>query len=255
MTFQRFFPRYLRLAGASGTLAESRGELRQVYGLSLVAIPRRAPSRLVVLPTRILGDSARLWERVAAEAARVACEGRAVLVGTESVAQSQALSRVLTQQGLAHQVLNARQDHAESALIAAAGAPGRVTVATSMAGRGTGIACDAQVLEKGGLHVILCQVNASARIDRQFLERAGRQAQPGSVQRLLAADFPVLRRWWPAWWLRAVVEAPGLRMLATLTVSIAQRRESFTHRYERAKLSRVGEALERDLAFGRQVLQ
>ncbi|HYE38969.1 MAG TPA: hypothetical protein VEB23_03505, partial [Ramlibacter sp.] len=255
ITFQRFFPRYLRLAGASGTLAESRGELRQVYGLGVVVIPRRVPSRLAVLPTRILPDSTSLWHRVAAEAARVAGEGRAVLVGTESVAQSEALSRALSQRGLAHQVLNARQDRAESALVAAAGQAGRITVATSMAGRGTDIACDAQVLDKGGLHVILCQVNASARIDRQFLGRAGRQAQPGSVQRLLAADFPLLRQWWPAWWLRLVAEGKPLERVANLTVSLAQRRESFTHRYERVKLSRVAESLERDLTFSRQVLQ
>ncbi|RYF14319.1 MAG: hypothetical protein EOO30_18565 [Comamonadaceae bacterium] len=255
ITFQRFFPRYLRLAGASGTLAEARAEMREVYGLDVVGIPRRAPSRLAVLPTRILPDSAALWQQVAAEAARIAGGGRAVLVGTESVAQSEALSRVLSAQGLAHEVLNARQDRDESRLIAAAGQPGRITVATSMAGRGTDISCDAAVLEKGGLHVILCQVNASARIDRQFLGRAARQAQPGSVRRLLAADFPVLRRWWPAWWLLAVARWQTLAKLSNLTVSLAQGRESFTHRYARVKLSRVADSLERDLTFSRQVQQ
>ena len=158
-------------------------------------------------------------------------------------------------QGLAHQVLNARQDRDESRLVAAAGQPGRITVATSMAGRGTDIPCDAAVLQAGGLHVILCQVNASARIDRQFLGRAARQGQPGSVQRLLAADFPVLRRWWPAWWLRALGRGQTLAKLSNLTVSLAQRRESFTHRYARVKLSRVADSLERDLTFSRQVQQ
>lgn len=255
VTFQRFFPRYLRLAGASGTLAEARGELHQVYGLDVVVIPPRVPSRLAVLPTRIFPDSAALWRQVAAEAARVAGGGRAVLVGTESVAQSEALSRVLSAQGLAHRVLNARQDHDESRLVAEAGRAGRITVATSMAGRGTDIPCEATVLENGGLHVILCQVNASARIDRQFLGRAARQGQPGSVQRLLAADFPVLRRWWPAWWLRALARGQTLAKLSNLTVSLAQMRESFTHRYARVKLSRVADSLERDLTFSRQVQQ
>jgi preprotein translocase subunit SecA len=254
ITFQRFFPRYLRLAGASGTLSESRGELRQVYGLDLVVIPPRVPSRLRRLPLELWPDSAQLWERVADEAARVAGTGRAVLVGTESVAHSEALSQVLARHGLAHRVLNARQDEDEAELIAAAGLHGRITVATSMAGRGTDITCDALVLARGGLHVILCQLNASARIDRQFLGRAGRQGQPGSVQRLLAADFPLLVRWWPAAWLRWLARPGRPRALANITLWLSQRRESFTNRYERVKLSRVADSEERDLTFSRQVL-
>src|SRR5690606_14021044 len=131
----------------------------------------RVPWGVERLPTRLFGSSEALWPAVATEAGRLADQGRAVLVGTETVAQSEALSRVLAQRGLPHQVLNARQDREESRLIAAAGEPGRITVATSMAGRGTDIPCDPAVLARGGLHVILCQVNASARIDRQFLGR------------------------------------------------------------------------------------
>ncbi|NML45814.1 hypothetical protein HHL11_18850 [Ramlibacter sp. G-1-2-2] len=254
ITFQRFFPRYLRLAGASGTLREARGELRQVYGLDLVVIPPRVPSRLKQLPLELWPDSPQLWERVADEAARVAGTGRAVLIGTESVAQSETLSEVLGRHGLAHRVLNARQDRDEAELIAAAGGHGRITVATSMAGRGTDIVCDALVLARGGLHVILCQLNASARIDRQFVGRAGRQGQPGSVQRLLAADFPLLVRWWPARWLRWLAHAGRPRALANVTLWLAQRRESFTHRYDRVKLSHVAASEDRDLTFSRQVL-
>lgn len=255
ITFQRFFPRYLRLAGASGTLREARGELRQVYGRDTVVIAPRVASQLAWLPLLLLADSAALWERVAQEAGRVAGAGRAVLVGTESVAQSEVLSQVLARKGLAHRVLNARQDSDESRLIAAAGQPGCVTVATSMAGRGTDIACAPQVLERGGLHVILCQVNASARIDRQFLGRAGRQGQPGSVQRMVALDFPLLQRWWPAAWLRWLAgRPPGLLLqLGKLTIAVAQGRESFTHRYQRVKLARVAASQERDLTFSRQV--
>jgi preprotein translocase subunit SecA len=254
ITFQRFFPRYLRLAGASGTLREARGELRQVYGLDLVLISPRVPSRLKQLPLELWPDSAQLWERVADEASRVAGNGRAVLIGTESVAQSETLSQVLERRGLAHRVLNARQDSDEAELIAAAGCHGRITVATSMAGRGTDILCDALVLGRGGLHVILSQLNASARIDRQFVGRAGRQGQPGSVQRLLAADFGLLLRWWPANWLRWLARPERSPALAHATIWLAQRRESFTHRYERVKLSRIAASEESELTFSRQVL-
>jgi preprotein translocase subunit SecA len=253
ITFQRFFPRYLRLAGASGTLSEARSELRQVYGLDVVVIPRRLPSQVRELPARLWTDGAQLWQAVADQAGAIAAQGRPVLVGTETVAQSEALSSLLWARRLEHQVLNARQDQEESRLVAAAGQAGRITVATSMAGRGTDIPCGPDVLQRGGLHVILCQVNASARIDRQFLGRAGRQGQPGSVQRMVAADFPLLRRWWPSWWL-ALVAGPGaLGRLAKITVALAQRRESFTHRYQRVKLSRVAESAERDLTFSRRV--
>ena len=255
MTFQRFFPRYLRLAGASGTLGESRAELRQVYGLDLVVVPPRTPSQLRHWPTEVFPDCAALWRAVAGEVLEVAGQGRAVLVGTETVAQSEALSQVLAGLGRAHRVLNARQDREEAQLIAAAGQAGKVTVATSMAGRGTDIACAPEVLEKGGLHVILCQLNASARIDRQFLGRAGRQGQPGSVHRMLALEFALVRKAWPAAWLRWLAGRSRTSGLAKLTIWLAQRRESFTQRYERVKLSRVAESVERDLTFSRQVEQ
>ena len=253
ITFQRFFPRYLRLAGASGTLGEAKRELRQVYGLDLVVVEPRTPSQVRRLPLRLVPDSAALWQEVATEAAQVAGSGRAVLIGTETVAQSEALSQVLSGRGLSHRVLNARQDRDESLLIAAAGQHGCITVATSMAGRGTDIACAADVLELGGLHVILCQLNASARIDRQFLGRAGRQGQPGSVRRMLALDFALLQRWWPAAWLRWLGGRPAGRTLAKITLSLAQYGQSFTNRYERVKLGRIAASEERDLTFSRQV--
>ena len=253
ITFQRFVPRYLRLAGASGTLAEARGELRAVYGLDVVVIPPRTPSRLRQAPLRLVANSEALWPLVAEEARRVAASGRAVLVGTETVAQSEALSAVLARAGLPHRVLNARQDAGESELIAAAGQPGRITVATSMAGRGTDIACAPEVLERGGLHVILCQVNASPRIDRQFIGRAGRQGQPGTVQRMAALDFALVQRWWPSWWLRWLARrSPGPK-LSFATLWLCQVRESFTQRRERVKLCRVAAAEERELTFSRQV--
>jgi preprotein translocase subunit SecA len=253
ITFQRFFPRYLRLAGASGTLGEARSELQQVYGLQVEVIAPRTPSRVRLAPPRVLPNSAALWCAVGEEAKRVAAEGRAVLVGTETVAHSEALSAWLAGMDVPHRVLNARQDRDENELIAAAGQPGQVTVATSMAGRGTDIACHPQVLQRGGLHVILCQVNASARIDRQFIGRAGRQGQPGSVQRMVALDFALLQKWWPAWWLRRLADRRLPPALAHLTIAWPQRRESFTQRKDRVKLCHVAAYEERDLTFSRQV--
>lgn len=252
LTFQRFFPRYLRLAGTSGTLAEARRELNRVYRLDVVTLAPRLPRRVTREPDRHFPDSGTLWQAVAARAEAVRQAGGAVLIGTESVAQSEALSTVLSARGLEHQVLNARHDRYESALIAAAGQRARITVATSMAGRGADILPESAVLERGGLHVILCQHNASSRIDRQFLGRAGRQGQPGTVQTMLALDFPLLRRWLPRPWLALLrlLGCPGV--LCSGTARLAQTLESFTQKKQRVTLLRVSEIEERELIFSRQ---
>jgi len=252
VTFQSLFPRYLRLAGTSGTLAEGRRELQQVYRLEVVTLAPRSPRRVRGEPDRYFPDSERLWQAVATSAAAVREEGRAALIGTDSVAQSEALSAVLAARGLRHQVLNARQDQQESALIAAAGQPGCITVATSMAGRGADILLAPDVANRGGLHVILCQHNASPRIDRQFLGRAGRQGQPGSTRTMLALDFPLMRRWLPAGWLALLAAAGCPRVLSAGTVRLAQSLESFTQKKQRVTLRRVSETEERELTFGRR---
>jgi preprotein translocase subunit SecA len=129
-----------------------------------------------------------------------------------------------------------------------------VTVATSMAGRGADILLDPEVLNSGGLHVILCQHNPSSRIDRQFLGRAGRQGQPGSTETMLAMDFPLLVRWSPGWWL-AMLRALGCpAWLSAGTTWLAQSLESFTQKKQRVTLCRVSASEERELTFSRQVL-
>lgn len=126
-----------------------------------------------------------------ARAQELAAAGRPVLIGCDSVAATDAMARALAAAGLAHQVLHARRDAAEAAIIAAAGAPGRITVATNMAGRGTDIHLDAAALAAGGLHVLSCQHNASRRHDRQLSGRAARQGQPGSHETWLVPQAPL----------------------------------------------------------------
>ena len=193
ITYQRFFSRYVRLCGMSGTLTEGKAELERVYGLTVVRVPLRTLSRRMVLPTRVFADEAARWRFVVQRVQEFSSAGRPVLVGTDSVADSQALSAKLQAAGLAHAVLNARHDKDEASVITRAGLRGRVTVATNMAGRGTDIELDESVARRGGLHVILCQANASARIDRQFLGRGARRGQPGSCETLYSVDVPALR--------------------------------------------------------------
>lgn len=250
-TFQRFFVRYLRLAGISGTLRGAGAELRAVYGLRLLRVPPRLPRQVLQAPPRLLPDSHALWQAVAERAAGLARQGRAVLVGTETVAQSEALAAVLRARGCAPTVLNAREDREESEVVAGAGQPGRVTVATSMAGRGAHIPVAAEVLARGGLHVILCQLNASPRIDRQFLGRAGRQGQPGSCETMVAQDFHLMQRWLPRAWQLCIAALDRPRALVAPTLWAVQALESYARTQQRVTLARRAEAEERELNFSR----
>jgi preprotein translocase subunit SecA len=232
ITYQRFFSRYLRLSGMSGTLVEGRGELRHVYGLRVTRVPLRTPGRRATLPTRVFATAAARWQYVAERARVLGADGRAVLIGTDTVAESQELSALLHGAGVAHAVLNASQDRDEAQVVSRAGAPGRVTVATSMAGRGTDIAIDPGVADHGGLHVILCQANASARIDQQFLGRCARRGEPGSCETLLSAEAEAVRGRLPAWLVSPLRRGPELeprwlaRALVRFALALERRRQT-----------------------------
>jgi preprotein translocase subunit SecA len=188
ITYQRMFRRYLRVAGMSGTVTEVAGELMAVLGTAVTRIPTHRPVRRRKLGVVVFSASADRDAAVIAAARRETARGRAVLVGTRSVAASERIAALCAAAGLPHKVLNARQDADEAATIAQAGAAGRITVATNMAGRGTDILLDDTVRAAGGLHVILTEFHDSPRIDRQLAGRAGRQGDPGSFECLVALD-------------------------------------------------------------------
>ncbi|HYF20520.1 MAG TPA: preprotein translocase subunit SecA [Ramlibacter sp.] len=194
ITYQRLFRRYLRIGGMSGTAMEIAPELEAVYGLRVTRIPTHRAVQRVEQGTRLFATRAQKWNAVAESVLRQRAAGRPVLVGTRSVAASEELSRVLGARDIAHVVLNARQDSEEAAIVALAGEPGRITIATNMAGRGTDIRPAAPVLASGGLHVILTEFHESARIDRQLFGRCGRQGDPGSHEAIVALDDEVFTR-------------------------------------------------------------
>ena len=187
ITFQRFFCRYLRLAGMTGTAAEVAAELHAVYRLDVVRLPTDQPGRRVTLAPRLMRTQSAKWQTVRAACLGQLAAGRPVLVGTRSVGASVALSEVLGLR-VVHRVLNARQDAEEADIVAAAGAAGALTVATNMAGRGTDIHLGAQVAEHGGLAVLLTEFHDSARIDRQLVGRGARQGDPGVALAIVALD-------------------------------------------------------------------
>ncbi len=188
ITYQRFFARYLCLSGMTGTAREMAGELSVVYRLDTVTIPTHRPSARRRLPDVVCRHSGEKWQAVAEEIARRQARGQPVLVGTRSVEASDALSQRLKSMGVAHAVINARQDADEAEVVAQAGQRGAVTVATNMAGRGTDISLGEGVEALGGLFVILTEYHESPRIDRQLLGRCARQGQPGECVAMIAID-------------------------------------------------------------------
>ena len=222
ITYQRFFPRYLRLGGMSGTLREARHELRVLYDAPVQRVPLSQPDRRDWLGERCYLDAAHKWRAVMAAVQAMHRAGRPVLVGTDSVADSAHLSALLHAAGLRHQLLNATQDANEAERIARAGESGQITVATNIAGRGTDIRLDALAQARGGLHVIATMRNRSRRIDRQLIGRAARHGDPGSAQAMVALNDGLLQRAWPAPLLAGARRiAAGLQPRAALHASLS----------------------------------
>jgi preprotein translocase subunit SecA len=193
ISYQKFFRRYLFLAGMTGTAWEVRKELWNVYKLPVSQVPTHKPLIRKNLPPRVFATDKQRWQSVIQHCQECISNGRAVLIGTKSVADSEIGSEYLQHAGIVHRVLSARQDKHEADIVAEAGQPGRVTVATNMAGRGTDIKLHSAVEQAGGLHVILTEHYESARVDRQLAGRCARQGDPGSFEMLLSLENEPLR--------------------------------------------------------------
>jgi preprotein translocase subunit SecA len=231
----------------TGTAVELSGEFMDTFGLATVRIPPNRPSRRRGLRARFLRSEDRKWRAVAQRAQALLRQGRPVLIGTRSVEASERASAALVALGLAHNTLNARQDRAEAEVVAAAGQPGQITVATNIAGRGTDIRLGPGVREAGGLHVILTEFHESARIDRQLYGRAGRQGDPGSTEAIVSLEDELFRRFAPFWLrlARAVPLAPLRHAMRRAAQARAEREHATTRREQTAADRR----LERALAF------
>jgi len=202
VTLQHFLGLYPRLAGMTATAHTAAEELQAFYGLRTVVIPTHRPMIRVDEPDVVFTHQAAKRAALVAEIAKVHAAGRPVLVGTASVGESEELAAALGEAGIACEVLNARNDEKEAAIVAGAGAPGAVTISTNMAGRGTDIRLGGadesrrdEVAALGGLYVIGTNRHASLRIDQQLRGRAGRQGDPGSSRFFVSLEDPLIRRY------------------------------------------------------------
>ena len=200
MTFQTYFRSYPRLAGMSGTLVDIADEFWRIYELPMGRIPPRLPRQHRRDPDRIFASAEARWQAVMTEIEHQRARGRAVLVGTRSIEDSQLLGAKLAREGIDHVVLNALEHDHEALIVKQAGIAGRVTIATNMAGRGTDIILDDVAMAAGGLHVIGTERHDSRRVDAQLVGRASRQGEPGSSVFLLSLEDTLMREALPEWW-------------------------------------------------------
>jgi len=254
ITYQRLFRRYLRLAGMTGTATEVAAEIGRTYGLRVMRVPLHKPSQRRMGAVRCFRTQTEKWNAVADAVTDVArAQQRPVLIGTRTVKASEQLSAVLNARGLPHVVLNAKQDREEASIVAAAGTPGRITVATNMAGRGTDVMLAAGIAERGGLHVILTEYNESPRVDRQLFGRSARQGDPGSGETIVALDDELFVTQAPGFasWLAQRAGARGAPSSAEIAVLrwLAQRRAERRNRDAREGALKFDRRLAQVLAF------
>ena len=192
VTVQDFFLRYKKLAGMTGTATSDAKELARVYKVKVFKVPTNRPGRRVWIKDRIFSTESEKFQAVADQIVEWHKKRVPVLVGTRSIEKSEKLSALLTTAGIEHQILNAKNHEIEAQIVAAAGQPGKVTVATNMAGRGTDIKLGEKMNDVGGLHVIGTERHESRRIDRQLAGRCARQGDPGHCQFFVSIDDEII---------------------------------------------------------------
>lgn len=190
ITLQNFFRGYLKLAGMSGTAKEESKEFYDIYGLDVIEIDTNKPLNREDFPTVLLETKQDKWDFVIERIKYHNSKGRPILIGTVSVEDSETLSKLLKNNKLKHQVLNAKQDKSEADIIAEAGHKGQITVATNMAGRGTDIKVD----EDTELVVIITELNESLRIDNQLKGRTSRQGAYGITETILSVEDSIFEK-------------------------------------------------------------
>ncbi|MDQ6744141.1 MAG: preprotein translocase subunit SecA [Candidatus Dormibacteraeota bacterium] len=198
ITLQNFFRLYGKLAGMTGTALTEAEEFHKIYGLEVVEIPTNKPMTRTDHADVIYKTEESKFEAVIEEIQQMNEAGRPVLVGTVSVEKSERLARLLSKRGMRHNVLNAKQHEREATVVAEAGQPAAVTIATNMAGRGTDIVLGGGVAGAGGLHIIGTERHESRRIDNQLRGRAGRQGDPGSSRFFISLEDDLMRIFGPA---------------------------------------------------------
>jgi preprotein translocase subunit SecA len=254
ISFQKFFRLYRRLCGMTGTAQEAAAEFWHVYGLAVVPIPPNRPCIRTQAPPRCFAHHGDKIDAIVRRVVEIHATGAPVLVGTRSVRSSEELAARLAKEGLFTHVLNATRIREEAMIVAAAGEPRRVTIATNMAGRGTDIRLSPGIVNLGGLHVLSAERSESGRVDRQLYGRCARQGDPGSAESFASAEDELLTRFISAPSRRALTSAlraglPGAQPLAERLIRKAQRIAQREASRQRRRILESDDWLESSLSF------
>ena len=193
ITIQNYFRMYEKLAGMTGTAVTEASEFFAIYKMDVVEIPTNKPVQRTDYQDVVFRTRREKYNAVLDEIEELNEQRRPILIGTTSVDASETLSRMLKRRGIKHNVLNAKFHQQEAEIIAKAGQPGSVTIATNMAGRGTDIKLGTGVVDTGGLHIVGTERHEARRIDRQLRGRSGRQGDPGSSRFYLSLEDDLMR--------------------------------------------------------------
>ena len=195
ITIQHYFRMYPLVGGMTGTAQTSRQEFLKTYNMDVVQVPTNRERKRIDHPDRIFMTIEQKYAAVTEKVDELHATGRPVLIGTTSIAQSEAISKHLKKKRIEHDVLNAKTVSQEADIIADAGQFGKVTIATNMAGRGTDITLDAKAKEAGGLFVIGTERHESKRVDNQLRGRSGRQGDPGATEFFVSLEDEIVKRY------------------------------------------------------------
>lgn len=252
VSYQRFFARYRSLSGMTGTGWEVAPELWRTYGLRVVRIPTHRPIARTEERDQSFTNEQDKFDAVAERTRSAYAEGQPVLVGTRSVHDSERVAQLLGDRGLQCRVLNARHEAEEAAIIEEAGKAGAITVATSMAGRGTDIKIDDDARKAGGLLVLAVERHHERRIDRQLFGRSGRQGDVGRAVAFVSLEDEMVVRYGlrPLRWLARISPGPVGQVLTRLLVRQAQTAATRRWMLIRDEAGRIDAWI--DLAFHQQ---
>lgn len=200
VTYQNFFRMYEKLSGMTGTAKTEENEFEQTYHMNVVQIPTNKPVIRADLNDKVYSTEREKFAAVVEEIIKIHSTGQPILVGTATVEKSEILSKLLTDKGLKHEILNAKNNKKEAEIVAKAGMVGNITIATNMAGRGTDIKLgngdkdmEEQVKSLGGLYVLGTERHESRRIDNQLRGRSGRQGDPGVSRFYVSIEDEIIK--------------------------------------------------------------
>ncbi|MAC83934.1 MAG: hypothetical protein CL624_07345 [Arcobacter sp.] len=228
MSFQRFFRLYTKLSGMSGTLQNIENELWSIYELPVIEIPKRIANTYTFKTIAILENIDSKMKAIVDEIIEVNSTGQAILVGTTSINESEALSNILKSKGIVCTTLNAKHHKEEDEIVAQAGYYKSIVISTNIAGRGTDIKINKEIEELGGLHVIATQLGDSKRVDLQLFGRTARQGQVGSVKVFLSLEDKLLYKKLPLKifnYLKKNIDKNYIKKISILLYQLSQRSE------------------------------